>query len=240
MNIAICDDEEGHINSLEKSLFKIAGGRGVKIECDAYHSGEKLIAAYRHGAEKYDVIFMDMEMASLSGIETANAIRENDEYVIIVFVTSHTEYMRESFVCSPFRFLVKPVDESELETVFSDICKKLSKKKKVLTLTENKAIVRLKCEDIICCESRDHTVYIYTADGEYKIYKTLSDLYSELDGEFLFRVHSSFIVNFHYVKAIRGDEIELYRCGKKIPVSRSYKKAVLAQFTDFVERNLYI
>lgn len=110
----------------------------------------------------------------------------------------------------------------------------------MLTLTENKAIVRLKCEDIICCESRDHTVHIYTADGEYKIYKTLSDLYSELDGEFLFRVHSSFIVNFHYVKAIRGDEIELYRCGKKIPVSRSYKKAVLAQFTDFVERNLYI
>ena len=181
-----------------------------------------------------------MEMDGLNGIDTANAVRELDEYVIVVFVTSHTEYMKDSFKCSPFRFLVKPVDNEELKDVFDDIYKKLSKKKKVLSFTENKAIIRIYCEDIIYCESLDHWVYIHTTHGTHKICKSLSDLYGSLDDTLLFRVHSSFIVNFHYVKAIRNNFIELYHSDKDIPISRSYKKSVLFEYTNYIERNLYV
>lgn len=122
INIAICDDNIEHINILEKYLFEISS---VKIECDIYQSGESLIDAYKNNIERYDVVFLDMEMNELNGIETANLIREFDEHIIIIFVTSHTEYMRESFKCSPFRFLLKPVDVDELKTVVYDMCKKL-------------------------------------------------------------------------------------------------------------------
>lgn len=240
MNIAICDDNSKHINTLENSLFEIGKAENIKVECDAYQSGEELTRVYQSSTAAYDVIFLDMEMDGLNGIDTANLIRERDEYVIIVFVTSHTEYMKDSFKCSPFRFLVKPVHIDELKEVFSDILKKLSKKKKVLSFTENKALIRIYCEDIIYCESLDHWVYIHTTHGTHKICKSLSDLYGSLDDTLLFRVHSSFIVNFHYVKAIRNNFIELYHTDKDIPISRSYKKSVLFEYTNYIERNLYV
>ncbi len=197
MKIAVCDDNPKHINTLENSLFEISKARNIKIDCDAYQSGEELAAAYQTKSERYDVIFLDMEMDGLNGIDTANAVRELDEYVIVVFVTSHTEYMKDSFKCSPFRFLVKPVDN-------------------------------------------DHWVYIHTTHGTHQICKSLSDLYGSLDDTLLFRVHSSFIVNFHYVKAIRNNFIELYHSDKDIPISRSYKKSVLFEYTNYIERNLYV
>ena len=236
MKIAVCDDNLEYINIIENNLYDLT----AKIECDAFQSGEELIAAYKNNIERYDVIFLDMEMNRLNGIETANIIREFDEYVIIVFVTSHTEYMRESFKCSPFRFLLKPVDAEELKSVFGDICKKLSKKRNVLNFIENKSPVRLYCNDIIYCECQAHWIYIHTKDEVYKICKSMAEFYNMLDKDILYRVHASFIINFLYVKTIKGDHAQLYHCEEKIPISRSYRKKTLAEYTNFIERNLYI
>ncbi|HIT85165.1 MAG TPA: response regulator [Candidatus Ornithomonoglobus intestinigallinarum] len=135
VNIAICDDNIEHISALEKYLFEISN---IKIECDAYLSGESLVDAYKNNIERYDVVFLDMEMRELNGIETANLIREFDEHIIIVFVTSHSEYMKESFQCQPFRFIEKPLDYDELKKVFYDIKDKLSKKERFYRLRKTK------------------------------------------------------------------------------------------------------
>ena len=237
MKVAICDDNINYISIIENYINKF---KKDAVECDAYTSGEDLVYSYRDKKERYDVIFLDMEMGQLNGIETANIIREIDEHVIIVFVTSHTEYMRESFKCSPFRFLVKPVDDEEFETVFYDICKKLSKIKMVFAFSENKTKVRLFCDDIICCESQGHWIWIYTKEQTYKLRKSMNELYEKLDKNMLYRVHKSFIVNFHYIKLIKENDIELYHFNKTVPISRSYRKMTLEDYTNFVERNLFV
>ncbi len=237
MKIAICDDSINDVNIIENYIDKF---NKTYAECDAYKSGEELVHTYKNKNERYDVIFLDMEMEQLNGIETANRIREIDEHVIIVFVTSYTEYMRESFKCSPFRFLVKPVDDEEFKIVFYDICKKLSKQRKVFAFTENKTKVRLYCDDIIFCESQDHWIWIHTKDDTYKICKTLSELHDMLDKELFCRVHKSFVINFHYVKSIKEKYVQLYHYDAPIPISRTYKKKMIEEYTNFVERDLYI
>jgi len=237
MKIAICDDNMEYINTIENYIHSL---RKTSVECDAYQSGEELIRYFRDGEEQYDVIFLDMEMEKLNGIETANYIRAIDEHVIIVFVTSHTEYMRESFKCAPFRFLVKPVDGEEFKTVFYDISKKLSKQRKVFAFTENKAKIRLYCDDIIYCESQDHWIWIHTKDKVYKICKSLTELHSQLDREMFCRVHKSYIINFLYIKSIKDNDAELYHCDKPIAISRSYKKEVLEEYTNFLERDFRV
>lgn len=146
LSIAICDDNMQHSNIIENYMYELDDSN---VECDTFQSGEELVYAYKNNNERYDVIFLDMEMKKLNGIETANIIREFDEYVIIVFITSYKEYMQESFQCAPFRFLVKPVAYDELKTVFSDIRKKISKRKTIFYFAENKMKVRLYCRDII-------------------------------------------------------------------------------------------
>lgn len=237
MKIAICDDDMNCINLIENYINSL---KKTESECDAYSNGEELIHSYVLNSERYDVIFLDMEMDQLNGIETANHIREIDEYVIIVFITSHTEYMRDSFRCAPFRFLLKPVDKEEFRTVFADIVKKLSKQRKVFAFTENKTHIRLYCDDIIYCESRDHWILIHTKDTTYRICKSLSDLQAQLDKESFFRVHKSYIVNFRHLKSIKENNIRLYHCDEMIPLSRTYKKDVLMAYTNFIERDFYI
>lgn len=237
MRIAICDDNNDYINIIEDYIEKL---NKSNAECDAYESGENLVFAYINHNERYDVIFLDMEMEGINGIETANKIREIDEHTIIVFVTSHTEYMKDSFKCSPFRFLVKPVEYTEFQEVFYDICKKLKKQRKTFTFTENKTRIRLFCDDIIYCESQDHWIRIYTKEQTYKICKTLTDLHELLDKEVVCRVHKSFLINLQYVKSMKENDIQLYHCDKFIPISRSYKKSVIEEYTNFIERNLFV
>ena len=237
MKIAICDDNMNYINIIENYIDKF---KKTVVECDAYISGEELVYAYRENEERYDVIFLDMEMEQLNGIETANHIREFDEHVIIVFVTSHTEYMRDSFKCAPFRFLVKPVAEEEFKADFYDIYKKLSKQRKVYAFTENKAKIRLFCDDIIYCESQDHWIWIRTKQQTYKICKSLNEVHEQLGKEMFCRVHKSFIINLLYIKTIKDNSAELYHCDKPIPISRSYKKAVLEEYTNFLERDFRV
>lgn len=234
MRVAICDDDINCINDIEKFL---KGYKKPSIESDAYLSGESLVCAYKEHGERYDAIFLDMEMESLNGIETAKEIRQIDEYVIIVFVTSHTEYMRESFKCAPFRFLVKPLDDKEFCEVLGDIVKKLSEQRKVFAFTENKAKIRLFCDDITYCESQDHNVLIFTKDNKYRISKTLGEIEAQLDNKMFCRVHKSFIINFRYIKTIKGNDAQLYYCDRLIPISRSYKKTVLEEYTNFLERD---
>ena len=237
MNIAICDDNMEHMNIIEDELERISR---VKLDCDLYQSGEDLVYAYKNKKERYDVVFLDMEMQKLNGMETANLIKEIDERAIIIFVTSHSEYMKESFKCQPFRFIEKPVDFDELKSAFDDVCKKLSKQRKVFAFSENKKKVRLYCDDIVYCESQAHWIWIHTKDETYKICKSLSDLHDQLDKEMLYRVHRSFIINFNFIKSIKETDIELYHGDKLIPISRSYKKETLEGYTNFVERNLYV
>lgn len=235
VKIALCDDDSKHMSTVEKYL-ELCGE--APVVCDVYLSGEKLVAAYRNNVdERYDVVFLDMEMDGMNGIETANEIRRNDERVIIVFVTSHTEYMKESFQCQPFRFMEKPIDYDELKKVFHDVVKKLSERTIVFNFTENKTNVRLYCNDIIYCESQGHWAWICTKERTYKICKSLSELYNKLDKRLLFQVHKSFVVNFGYIHDIDGNNIRLYDCDKVIPISRTYKKAFIEEYTDFVERN---
>ncbi len=236
VKIALCDDDSEHMSTVEKYL-ELCGE--APVVCDVYLSGEKLVAAYKNNVdERYDVVFLDMEMDGMNGIETANEIRRNDERVIIVFVTSHTEYMKESFQCQPFRFMEKPIDYDELKKFFHDACKRLLQERRTFAFTENKMFVRLYCDDIVYFESQDHWVWVHTKKGDtYKICESLSKVFQKVDNGMFCRVHNSFVINFRFMHKIDGNSIELHDCDKIIPISRTYKKDLMKDYTIFLERD---
>lgn len=237
LNIAICDDNPAVCNLIEDFIYNI---KKKSTECDVYQDGNELIYAYKKNKERYDIIFLDIEMNELDGIKTATLIREIDEHVIIVFITNHTKYMKESFKCLPFRFMEKPIQFSEFDEVFNDALKKLSKKRKTITFLQNKTRVRLYCDDIIYCESQTHWIKIHTVNCTYTIRKSMSALLDMLDSDVFYRTHNSYIINFKYVKSISSSEVELNHCTEPIPISRQNKKNIMTEFTIFVERSLNV
>ncbi len=234
MNIAICDDSTHYINTMEGFLEKL---NTDNLEYDVYMSGEELVSAYESNGASYDVIFLDMEMGELDGIDTANRIRQIDKYVIIIFVTSHTKYMQRSFECTPFRFLIKPIKFDDFTKVYGEIQIKLKDKTETVVFSENRNRIRLFCDDILFFESQAHQILIYTKDGKiHKIRKTITELMEILDGNMFFRVHRAFVVNLAQIYQILENDVLMRGLDKPIPLSRTYKKELTDKFLNFKER----
>ena len=232
MRFAICDDNLVHAHLLESYLIDVLD---EELECDIYQSGEELLDKIFITENRYDMLFLDIEMEGSNGIATANAIREKDENLLIVFVTSHSEYMKESFQCMPFRFMIKPVEKNELEEILKVARKKLARLQTVVGFKVNKIRVQLYTDDIIFCESISHYMVIHTKEDMYRVRMTMEQLGEMLPYPAFCRVHRSFMVNFKYVKSIREQSIQLYGDYQIIPIGRNYKNNVMSTFTNYME-----
>ena len=239
IKIAVCDDENNYINTVEDYLDKFKLNY-KDIEWDVFENGESLTRHYENNGADYDVIFLDMEMKRLNGIETANIIRQKNNHVIIVFITSHTKYMQKSFECSPFRFLIKPITYEDLDKVLNEVLIKLQQERSTFVFTENRAKVRLFCDDILFFESQSHWILINTKDKQYKILKPMSELEKQIDRNTFVSVHKSFIINLGYVNRINNNDVILHNWDKSIPISRNYKKTFIDEFFKFKERRYLI
>ena len=117
LNIAICDDDIQTTGQIEMMIQKIAKRNFADVDIEVFWNGESLADSVVAG-EGYDIIYLDIEMNNEDGISTAKRIRKYDKNVLIIYVTSHENYMKESFSVRPFQFLVKPVSEKQMETCF--------------------------------------------------------------------------------------------------------------------------
>ena len=222
MHIAFCDDDLIFLRQIENYFDKI----NIKTDYEMFSSGEKLLNAYNDN-HVFDAIFLDMEMSGLNGIETANKIREKDNGEIIVFITSHDEYMQEAFRCEPSEFLVKPVEYDKFAETFDFVYKKWKKRNKTVVIQQNKSIIRIRISDITYIESSDHYIYVHTVfNDSYKLYKTISQFINDTFSNSIVRIHKSYAINLEHLISFENNEAALQHCDRKIPVSRNFKKGL--------------
>lgn len=252
MRCAICDDNIIEVKIIEERL------KAEGITVDLYDSGKALADAYRDEGKRYDAVFLDIEMKGLDGFHTADTIYAIDDTVLIVFVTSHHEYVEEWFKFSGVWFLHKPVKPDDLDEALAHLKKLLAKRRQTYTFSDSRQSVRLRCEDILYFEAQGHSVIIHTKTGpDYTIYKNLKDIAQELAGTFC-RVHDSFLVNMQHLRKMSNEEritdaqgntvtrklgrtvITLDGCDASIPVGRAYKQNAVDAFMRFQEEKFTV
>lgn len=232
MRIAICDDEAVHCEHLTSAISAAL----PDALCLSYASGEALVADIRAGQD-FDAVFLDMEMPGMDGIAAGNAIRAIDERLIIVFVTSHTQYAVASFQCEPLDYLVKPVETERLCTVLEKIRHRTRKQRTTITFEEGGAYVRLYCDEIVYCEGSRNYVIIHTRDASYRARMTSAELEARLEPGRFVRCHRSYIVNLEEVKKVDNEGyIHLHHSKDTIPVGAVFKKEFLKALMDYEMR----
>ncbi|MDE6024052.1 MAG: LytTR family DNA-binding domain-containing protein [Lachnospiraceae bacterium] len=223
INIAVCDDEKCMSEKIEKMAEDFFRMKNTDISIVEYSSGEELLKSN----EKIDILFLDIGMHGMDGIETAKRLRAHGYNGFLVFITVLKEMVFQSFEVQPFDYLVKPVQEEHfektMERLFVSLQNRLSPEKANLLVQKGCESIIISFQDIICCEIIDRKVYLYLASGEViNYYERIENLEKKLDGRF-FRCHRSYLINLNHLKSYSNNTAYMAN-GKEIPVSRLRSK----------------
>ena len=199
MRIAICDDEEIFRRSVCEKINEIYKD-DIDMVLRIFERGETLIKDFKENDSAYDIIFLDIKMENINGIDTTRNIRKINTDVLIAFLTSHEEFAKDGYEVNAFRYLSKPIREDKLIECIENAKKICDGAKKIIIKYKDEEII-LKATNIIYLEAQNKDIYIHTRDNVYVQKNNLSYYENQLKECGFFRVHRSFIVNFNYVKS---------------------------------------
>lgn len=206
----IADDDIGMRLVLRKAMEK-SGGFAIAGEAEDGAAALRLFEAARP-----EVVFLDVEMPVMTGVECAKRIADIEPKTIIVFATAHQEYMPEAFEVYAFDYLVKPFKLNRLEQTLDriksieDVKQDFYEKEqtrglntpKKLMIKNKEGINLVDMNEIILVQREDRTTAIYTLQDRYTTSDGLSELEEKLDNNIFFRCHKSYIININYISKI--------------------------------------
>lgn len=235
VKIAICDDSEITISQAENMLEKL---KIKDLEYDSFYSGEELLKhANSIDSEKYDIFLLDIEMGELSGLETAKELRKKFKESIIIFITSHNEFVYDAFEVLAFNFIVKPLTLEKLSEVLDKALKYHEIMGRIFVFKYNNVEKSIHTSDIIYFESEKRKMIIHTSVGDFCFYDKVSDTYEKLEKTMFAQTHVSYIINMKYIDEVAREYILLTN-GKQIPISNRYREDLKTTYHAYLRRKM--
>ena len=216
IHIAICDDEKymsDHIKTMASGFFR---KKNRKIHIRTFASGEDLL----NYDGQIDILFLDIQMKDMDGMETARRLRADKFRGFLVFITVLKEMVFQSFEVQAYDYLVKPVDnkqfEKTMERLYTSMCSASEDSLLVQRGYEGRIIRK---DQIVFCEIIDRKIYLNLVSGEVvDYYERIENLDTRL-GDYFFRCHRSYLVNLKHLKGYKNGTAYMDN-GKEVPVSR--------------------
>lgn len=225
-NFALCDDQTEELNIMSEKISKNLSEYGISSECIKFSNPELLIEKLK--SEKIDVLFLDIDMPTISGMDIAGFINENSISTLIVFVTAHDMLVYDTFRYRPFGFIRKSRFDNEIDFVIGQLLSELSKKHRKIIFHKGSEIITETVNDIIYIEAKGNYANIVKTGGILKFRETLSNILMQSGGASLIRVHKGYIINPEYIKEFKTDSLKMSN-NDIVPIGRSYEKEVKQQ-----------
>ncbi|MBO5088595.1 MAG: response regulator transcription factor [Lachnospiraceae bacterium] len=215
MNIYICDDEPAILNLINETISSYVPDASVWT----FTSGIELVE--RLQMNSCDILFLDIDMPVLGGMDIAKQLHILDVKPLLVFVTSHDELVYESLQYHPFGFIRKTHLLDEMEHMLLDCKEELHAKNRHFCIKMTGQDVKLLLSDILYFEADSNYLKVYTKEMMYRFRSTLTAVENTLQQDGFLRVHKGFLVNVDMVKVLKKDELELLS-GAHVPIGKSY------------------
>lgn len=224
IKIAIVDDSTEFLNQQNNHLIKYQNENHISFDIHKYSNGIAFLEEY---SCDFDIVFMDMQMPYMNGLDVCKKLREKDENVAIVFVTIVKELAIQGYEVSAMYYLIKPLVYEDFSNKMNSILsRRKSREGRALLLKENGSMIRVELKDIMLIESENHWCVFTLNDGKtYKKLITMKNMEEDMGNEFL-RAGKSYLINSTYVTGWNRNDVTL-KGGRTIAISRSKKKEFL-------------
>ena len=223
LKIAICDDDWRSLDIIKRMLERWSKEHSFLTNTDYFDNGDELIK--QHEGKRYDIIFLDIVMPLLNGIDTAKELREFDRSVKIIFLTSSPEFALKSYSVKAADYCLKPITYDRLEEVMADCTNAISKEPENLVVKTDSGYQKIYLHDIEYFEAINKRVRLYLKSGkEAEINQPLYTFEECLTASlYFFKCHRSYLVYLPNVDSFNSTEIKT-KFGRTIPIARGYAK----------------
>lgn len=230
MRIAVCDDEKEMRDMLVEKVRRLY----PSWQINGYSSGEEVLAEQ----EQADILFLDIQMPGMNGMETARALRKRDRKMILIFVTAIEEYVFQAFDVGAFHYLVKPFTDEKFAQVLETAAEQYQEMKALEKRAENQEEEidrylliksggthrKVRISEIIYAEVFNRKIILHKTDGDVTYYGKMSELEEKAGGDF-YRSHRAYLVHFKYVERYDASTIYLER-GSALMAKKNYPEFV--------------
>lgn len=244
MHLAIVDDLETDLQSLNHLLADYLEPRHIVHEISLFASGEQFFSHYN--PKQYDILFLDNQLKGISGMDIARRVRSQGDDVPIIFITVEESYALEGYSVQAVDYILKPVSRERLFTTMNRLIER-HKFRHTIEIKESRIVRHLPVDDILYVRSIGHFLEIYrmVSDEMIKPYMTLEYFLSLLHqmGEYgdswnglrFQNCCRGYIVNLDYVRSLEAKDFVLTD-GSKIPISRSKYKEMQIAYANYLFR----
>lgn len=229
--IGICDDEKNTCMEIEKMVREYAKQNQLELETILWHTGETLCEEI--AGIQPDLLFLDIELVTTSGIEVGRYIRnklENHE-MAIAYISSKSSYAMELFKIRPIDFLIKPIKYEDVAEIISESINLYRRNKQIFEYHTKGIYGKVQYKDIICFSSDNKKINIRTPESVIVFNGRLRDLLPQLPAHFI-QIHQSYIINLDHMRACTYDSVTM--SGEIVlNISQPYRKEVRRQIAEF-------
>ena len=231
LQIAICDDLEEERVILSRMLRNYARRQGLSLQVHFFVSGEELLQSVRR-ANACQVLFLDIYMPGISGVETARRLRAAGYGASIVFATTSLDYGVVSFDVQAADYLVKPFRQEDVDRTMDWCLEHLPDSLRVLPVYAEGERQELPLSSISYVEVLGHQCHIHTSRQTVVVRRGLDDLEAAIGSRDFLRCHRSFLVNLNFVQDITGSDFRLSD-GTLVPISSGNLSKIRNLFSDW-------
>jgi len=228
MRIAICNMDTYFSKNLKRIIYRYADYHRMEMVVDCFNSGENILVS----KDKYNLVFLDYELAGMNGLEIAEELRKITNKTSIVFISDRTEFVFDAFKVNTFRFLPKTDDEGEIFPLLDDFFAHFGNNYP-LWIKSGEDIVCLNTGDIYYLEADNKRCYIHLKEERLICNRTMAKVYNVLPKNTFSKTNRAFVVNLKHISRYNSELIVMEN-GDVIYPSRNYYKTFKEEYRNFL------
>lgn len=236
--IALCDDQDSILLLVHKYLVEISNDESIDIIIDCFQNPINLLDNVKE--ELYDLVFLDVDMPQMNGIELGERLKSKNKNIIIIYITAYHKYAYRAYQVRAFNYLMKPINKDKLRECFMEtiefMCQNNKQKnEESITIQYKGRYIHIPYYGIIFFEKNKNKVKVVCSEGEYQYYSTFKQLKKKLIRECFIQCHQGYIINKDKILRYEKNKVIL-EYNYVIPVSKKNANTVRQVFAEKLRR----